>query len=135
MIALSDRVTEHENLGCEAIPPALDWTKVVRLLVDEGDDLQVMRVHGDSLRDAFVNDGDLVVLKPTVTARNGDMVAARDSSTKAMALEYYHRENGHVRLQSPDPALPARQLKTNEVEIQGQVIVIVRQVTHGRRLP
>ena len=116
----------------EAVPPALDWTKVVRVLVDEGDNLQVIQVHGDSLRDAFVNDGDLVVLKPKLTAQNGDMVAAWIKSTQAMTLEYYHRENGHVRLQPANLAVPALQLKANEVEIQGQVIAIVRQATDGR---
>jgi SOS-response transcriptional repressor LexA len=65
----------------EAVPPPLDWARVVPILVDEGDDLQVMQLHGDSLRDAFMNDGDLVVLKPKPTPQNGDMVAARYKST------------------------------------------------------
>jgi SOS-response transcriptional repressor LexA len=95
----------------DAVFPALDWTKVVRVLVDEGENLQVMQVHGDSLSDAFVNDGDLVLLKPKPTAQNGDMVAAWIKSTQAMTLVYYHRENGHVRPQPANPALPALQLR------------------------
>jgi repressor LexA len=73
-----------------------------------------------------VNDGDLVFLKPNPTAHNGEMVAAWIKPTQAMAFEYYHRENGHVRLQPENPALPALQLNANDVEIQGQVIAIVR---------
>ncbi len=115
----------------EALPPALEWANVVRRLIDDADDLQVMEVQGDSLRDALVNDGDLVLLKPKPTAQNGEMVAVWINSIDAMKLEYYHRENGHVRLQPANPALPALQLKANELEIQGQVIAIVRQAAGG----
>lgn len=111
----------------DAVPPTLDWTKVVRLLVDEGENLQVLQVHGDFLKDGSLNDGDLVLLKPESTAQNGEMVTVWINSTRAMMLEYYHRENGHVRLQPAVPALPPLQLDANEVEIRGQVIAIVRQ--------
>jgi repressor LexA len=135
MDSLSVQVGDREQGTLEAVPSALNWARVVPVLVDEGDNLEIMQVHGDSLGDAFVDDGDLVVLKPMRTAQNGDLVAAWYKSTQATTLDYYHRENGHVRLQPANPALPALLLKASEVEIQGQVIAIVRQATDGRGSP
>lgn len=77
--------------------------------------------------DALVNDGDLVVIKPKHSAQNGEMVAAWLKPQQTMTLKYYHREDGHVRLQPANPALPPLQLRASDVEIQGQVLAIVRK--------
>ena len=90
---------------CDAIPPPLEWASVARGLVDDGDDLQVLQVQGNSMRDAFVNDGDLVMLKPKPTAQNGEMIVVWCKSLQTTMLKYYHRENGHVRLLPVNPAL------------------------------
>ncbi len=82
----------------DALPPALEWANVVRRLIDDADDLQVMEVQGDSLRDAFVNDGDIVLLKPKPTAQNGEMVAAWINSIDAIFLTQpiFSKEEKHL---------------------------------------
>src|SRR4030067_635557 len=42
---------------------------------EKGDDLFALEVQGDSMIDAMVNDGDIVIMKPAREARNGEMVA------------------------------------------------------------
>lgn len=105
----------------------LDWMSVARELVQNEADVHVMKVRGTSMRDALVNDGDLVVIKRKNTAQNGELVAAWVKPQQAVTLKYYHRENGHVRLQPANPALPALHLNPSDVEIRGQVLAIVRK--------
>ncbi len=105
----------------------LDWISVARELVQNEPDVHVLRVHGTSMLDALVNDGDLVVIKRKNTAENGEMVAAWLKSQQTVTLKYYHRENGHVRLQPANPALPALHLSPSDIEIRGQVLAIVRK--------
>ncbi len=109
--------------------PPLDWVTIGRELVDDERGVYVLRVEGDSMMDALVNDGDLVVLKAQQMAQNGEMVAVWLKPTQALGLKYYYRENGHVRLQPANPALPPLHLKPHEVEIQGQVLAIVRKAS------
>jgi repressor LexA len=119
--------------GDEGEPPAyvenepLDWVSVARELLGDDRDVHVWRVRGNSMLDALVNDGDLVVIKPKRTAQDGDMVAAWLKPQQMMTLKYYHRENGHVRLQPANPTLPAMQVCASDIEIQGQVLAIVRK--------
>ena len=108
------------------IPP-LDWVTIGRELIEDEAEAYVLRVEGNSMMDALVNDGDLVVLKPRQTAQNGEMVAVWHKPERALSLKYYYRENGHVRLQPANPALPPLHVKPKEVEIQGQVLAIIRK--------
>jgi repressor LexA len=111
----------------EAQIPPLDWVTIGRELVEDDREAYVLRVQGDSMIDALVNDGDLVVLKPRQVAQNGEMVAVWVKPTQAMSLKYYYRENGHVRLQPANPSLQPQFVKPHELEIQGQVLAIVRK--------
>lgn len=105
----------------------LDWVTVARELVGDEHDVHVWRVRGSSMLDALVNDGDLVVLKPKTTAKDGEMIAAWLKPQQTMTLKYFHRENGHVRLQPANPVLPPLYVKPSEIQIQGQVLAIVRK--------
>jgi repressor LexA len=115
------------NPGAE-VPP-LDWVTIGRELIADESDAYVLRVEGDSMVDALVNDGDLVVLKPRHQAQNGEMVAVWHKPARALSLKYYFRENGHVRLQPANPTLPPLHVNPHEVEIQGQVLAIVRKAS------
>ncbi len=109
--------------------PALDWVTVGPELVEDGQDAYVLRVEGNSMMDALVNDGDLVVLKPRQAAQNGEMVAVWLKPAQLLSLKYYYRENGHVRLQPANPAFPPLHVQPHEVEIKGQVLAIVRKAS------
>jgi repressor LexA len=111
----------------EADETPLDWVSLGRELVGEDEDVYALRVRGDGMMDALVNDGDLVVLKRKQSAENGEMVAVWHKPSQETWLKYYHRENGHVRLQAANPNLPPILAHPAEVEIQGQVLLIVRQ--------
>jgi repressor LexA len=97
-------------------------------IVRQQEGLYALRVNGDSMIDALVNDGDIVVLKHQREARNGDMVAVRLLDRDETTLKHFFRENGHVRLQPANPTLDPLYIHPSQVEVQGQVVAIVRQL-------
>jgi repressor LexA len=111
-------------------PFAGEAIELTRSLVRGHDNVYALQVSGDSMIDALVNDGDIVVLAATQEARNGDMVAARvtgDDGQEATTLKYFYRENGHVRLQPAHPHMPPLLYHLSQVEIQGKVVLVIRQ--------
>ncbi len=115
-------------------PFAGEAIELTRGLVGGRDEVFALRVSGDSMVDALVNDGDVVVLTAATEVRNGDMVAARvasDDGQEAMTLKYFYRENGHVRLQAANPRMALNPLpiyRPEQVQVYGKVVLIVRQV-------
>jgi repressor LexA len=106
--------------------------EVARSLLPEKDQaaqLFALEVEGDSMIDAMVNDGDIVVMRHTQEARNGEMVAVRLSDDDLTTLKYFYRENGKVRLQPANPTMQAIIIDDpKQVEVQGKVVLVIRQV-------
>jgi len=106
--------------------------ELTRSLLRGQDATFALRVSGDSMIDALVNDGDIVILSAVPDAHNGDMVAARvieDDGHEATTLKYFFRENGHVRLQHANPLLPPLPLyRPEQITIHGKVVLIIRPI-------
>lgn len=91
--------------------------------------LYALEVEGDSMIDAMVGDGDIVIMKHTRNANNGEMVAVRLSDSDETTLKYFYRENGRVRLQPANPMMePIIIEDPSTVEVQGKVVLVIRQV-------
>jgi repressor LexA len=92
-------------------------------------DLFALEVQGDSMIDAMINDGDIVIMKPAHEARNGEMVAVWLNDRDETTLKYFYNENGRVRLQPANPTMkPIYVEDPSTVEIQGKVVMVIRQV-------
>jgi repressor LexA len=80
--------------------------------------------------DAMVNDGDIVIMRqPRDNVKNGEMVAVWLNDKDETTLKYFYRENGGVRLQPANPTMePIFIDDPSTVEIQGQVVMVVRQL-------
>jgi repressor LexA len=96
------------------------------LLSGRTDELFALRVSGDSMIDAMVNDGDIVVMRQENVARNGDMVAVwlSDDTT---TLKYFYREGTQIRLQPANPTMDPIFVDPADVQIQGKVMMVLRQ--------
>ena len=96
------------------------------MLSGRTDDLFALRVSGDSMIDAMVNDGDIVVMRQENVARNGDMVAVwlSDDTT---TLKYFYHEGNQVRLQPANPTMDPIYVSPDEVQVQGKVMMVLRQ--------
>jgi repressor LexA len=100
------------------------------LPTQNADDLFALTVSGDSMIDAMVNDGDIVIMRPPMEKpRNGEMVAVWLNDKDETTLKYFYLENGKVRLQPANPTMdPIIIDDPSTVEIQGQVVMVVRQL-------
>ena len=89
-------------------------------------ELFALRVTGDSMIDAMVAEGDLVVLRRQSTARNGDMVAVWLSERGETTLKHYYNEGERIRLQPANPLMDPIYVNADQVNIQGRVLAVLR---------
>lgn len=103
--------------------------ELTRDMLPDTTDLFALRVKGDSMIDAMVNDGDIVVMKKVDRARNGEMVAVWLNDRNETTLKKFYLENGRVRLQPANPTMsPIIINDPNTVEVQGKVVLVLRQL-------
>jgi repressor LexA len=81
-----------------------------------------LQVKGDSMRDAGIMDGDVVVVKQQSTAENGDIVVAMVDD--AVTLKRFFMEKNRVRLKAENPKYPS--LYTQNVRILGRLAFLMR---------
>ena len=91
------------------------------------DSLFALRVSGESMIDAMVNDGDIVIMQQQETAQNGDMVAVWLDSSGTTTLKHFYHEGKQVRLQPANPTMDPIYVPANDVRIQGKVMMVLRQ--------
>ncbi len=93
-------------------------------------DLFALKVKGQSMIDALVNDGDIVVLRRQNQAENGDMVAAWliDEGETTLKRFYWEREANRVRLQPANPSMKPIFVHPANLEIKGKVVAVIRQL-------
>jgi repressor LexA len=92
------------------------------------DNLFALKVRGDSMIDAMVNDGDIVIMRPQHEARDGEMVAAWLTDRDETTLKYFFHESDRVRLQPANPTMDPIFVDPEVVQIQGKVLLVVRQI-------
>lgn len=97
-------------------------------LAPAGDELYALQVKGDSMIDALVSDGDWVIIHHQSTAQPRDMVVAWIKDREETTLKYYYPEGDMVRLQPANPAYQPIPVPANQLEIQGKVVAIFRQL-------
>jgi repressor LexA len=106
-----------------------DAIELTRSLVkDPPENLFALEVRGDSMIDALVNDGDIVVMKRQETARNGEMVAVWLADKEETTLKHFFLENGRVRLQPANTSMQPIYADPKNVRSQGKVVLVVRQM-------
>lgn len=89
-------------------------------------ELFALRVDGDSMIDAMVNDGDIVIMQHQQTAKNGDMVAVwLEGDT--MTLKYFYYAGDQIRLQPANPTMDPIYVSPEDVQVQGKVMMVLRQ--------
>jgi len=96
---------------------------------EKGNDLYALEVKGDSMIDAMINDGDIVVLKPASEARNGEMVAIWLPEKSEATLKYFFKEKDGYTLKPANPTMPPiRVPKSRQLEIKGKVVIVIRKM-------
>lgn len=87
----------------------------------------LLNVSGDSMIDAGIYDGDLVIVRQQSTAHNGEIVVAMTEDDEATVKRFY-KEADHIRLQPENPTLEPMRYKN--VTILGKCIGVFRHLDH-----
>jgi repressor LexA len=108
---------------------AVDIARSLLPSKEKGDGLYALEVRGESMIDAMINDGDIVVLKPASDARNGEMVAVWLPRDNEATLKYFFKEKDRYRLQPANPTMkPIFVKKSEPLEIKGKVVMVIRRL-------
>jgi repressor LexA len=91
-------------------------------------DVYALQVRGQSMIDALIDDGDIVLLRYQQTAENGQMVAARIKEDNAVTLKKFYREGSRVRLQPANSTMDPIFVDAANVQIEGRVVGVLRSM-------
>ena len=108
---------------------AVDSAETVEVSPDtvgRHENVYALRVKGNSMIDALVNDGDIVLMESTSSARDGEMVAAWLKREQEATLKKFYHEGARVRLQPCNETMDPIYTEADNVEVQGKVIAAIR---------
>jgi len=86
-----------------------------------------LRVRGSSMIDEQIRDGDYVIVERRERAENGEMVIALLEGEN-VTLKKFYKENGRVRLQPANPAMPPIIIKDGDLKLQGVAVAVIRKL-------
>jgi len=84
-----------------------------------------LEVKGDSMIEAGINDGDIVVIREQITAENGDIVVALVDDAEA-TLKRFRRRGSTIALEAANPAYETRVYPDHMVKVQGRLVGLIR---------
>jgi len=90
---------------------------VIDVAVYRGSNLFALKVKGDSMINAAILDGDLVICEPRQYAENGEIIVALVNQEEATVKRFYRRK-GHIELRPENPAYKSMTYAFNEVMVQ-----------------
>ncbi|WP_294621080.1 transcriptional repressor LexA [uncultured Roseovarius sp.] len=109
----------------EAIAQVSHNVAVPQSMLGGQGDHYALEVKGDSMIEAGINDGDIVVIRETKTADNGDIVVALVEDHEATLKKFYRKGNA-IALEAANPAYETRVLPEEKVKVQGRLVGLIR---------
>jgi repressor LexA len=116
------------------VPNSDNWTTPANETIELPQDMigikQVfaLRVKGQSMIDALIDDGDIVLMETADSAENGEMVAVWLKDREEVTLKKIYVESDRVLLKPANQSLKPMQQNPDNVEIQGKVIGVIRKL-------
>lgn len=87
-----------------------------------------LTVRGDSMMDAMISEGDIIIMRRQETAKRGDMVAVWLDDKSETTLKYFYPEGEQVRLQPAHPSMAPIYVDAATCQIRGRVLSVIRQM-------
>ncbi|MEL6548611.1 MAG: transcriptional repressor LexA [Pseudomonadota bacterium] len=109
----------------EAISHAASHVAVPGNLLSGKGEHYALEVKGDSMIDVGINSGDIVVIRETNSADNGDIVVALVEGQEA-TLKRYRRKGSTIALEAANPAYETRMYSEDQVKVQGRLVGLIR---------
>ncbi|GAB4512800.1 MAG: transcriptional repressor LexA [Anaerolineae bacterium] len=91
-------------------------------------EVYALKVKGDSMIDAMIQDGDVVILRKANTAMNGEMVAVWLTDRSETTLKHFYDEGGRIRLQPAHPTMSPIFVDPRHCQVQGKVLSVMRRL-------
>lgn len=110
----------------DAVPE--DHLELARGVLRDEEGLYALEVQGESMIDALVNDGDVVIMKHQEVAENGEMVAVWLRDKEETTLKKFYREGNRIRLQPANPTMQPIYANPTNIRVQGKVVMVIRQL-------
>lgn len=111
----------------DALSSADDRVQIARSLVRDGDDLFALVASGDSMIDALINDGDIVIMKRESDVKNGELAAVFLTDKNESTLKRVFKEGKRLRLKPENPTLKPFYVDARHAQIQGRVVCVIRR--------
>ncbi|TRW96839.1 transcriptional repressor LexA [Paracoccus sp. M683] len=109
----------------EAISEVSHHISVPGTMLNGRENHYALEVRGDSMIEAGINDGDVVVIREQTTAENGDIIVALVEGHEA-TLKRYRRRGAMIALEAANPAYETRILPEESVRVQGRLVGLIR---------
>lgn len=87
-----------------------------------------LKVQGESMIDALISEGDIVLLRSQQTAKNGDMVAVWLPDRGETTLKYFYKEGEQIRLKPAHPTMDDIYVDARNCEVRGKVLSVIRRI-------
>jgi repressor LexA len=107
---------------------ATEGLEVSEELLRGKQNVYALRVKGDSMLDALIGDGDIVLMDYVNSAENGDLVAVWLKEEQEVTLKRFFAEPNRIRLEPSNKRMTPIYTTPDNVEIQGRVVAVIRRV-------
>jgi repressor LexA len=102
--------------------------ELTRDIVKDQKGIYALEVQGDSMIDALINDGDIVLMRHQERVENGELAAVWLQDQEETTLKRFYLEGARVRLQPANPTMQAMYFPAENVQVMGKVVCVIRQM-------
>jgi len=102
--------------------------ELTRDIVKDVNNTYALEVQGDSMIDALINDGDIVLMRHQKRVENGELAAVWLRDQEETTLKRFYLDGNQVRLQPENPTMRSMFYPADNVEVMGKVLCVIRQL-------
>jgi repressor LexA len=111
----------------DALADAENTLQIARSMVGNAEDLYALEVKGNSMIDALISDGDIVVMSKGAEVRNGDLAAVFLLDKNESTLKRVYFEGKRLKLKPENPTMKPFYVDARSAQIQGKVLCVIRR--------
>ena len=131
-VPLLGRIAAGEPIPVpEADAPPFGYDNTVELtrdIVKDEKGIYALEVRGDSMIDALIHDGDIVLMRHQEKVENGQLAAVWLQDQEETTLKRFYLEGKRVRLQPANPTMQPMFYPADNVRVMGKVVCVIRQL-------
>jgi repressor LexA len=102
--------------------------ELTRDIVKDDKGIYALEVQGDSMIDALIHDGDIVLMRHQERVENGELAAIWIRNREETTLKRFYLEGRQVRLQPANPTMQPMYYPAEDVQVMGKVVCVIRQL-------